>query len=364
MKPLSMMNFIRGSIRKILPLTITLCLAVSLLYFLSMINSQLKGQIQEVNLNTLENVSMLFGRGTTLTSEDIDRLNNEKIKQWYKVKVYDVTYNMALGGYTSALVAMVAEDDMVQLMEHQNVKLIQGEIPRRPNEIIIHRKMAANKDVTIGTIIEKDSKGWRNDEELTVVGFFEGHGVFGLGVEDRNKIEDSLFQSIFLIPIEGELEGMNEYIEKNFSSSYQITTRGMAANWLKKFQGPMDGIMVLIGIVLVFVLSVLLGNISMIQYSQRTKEFELLHAIGYTKKYISYKILKEIGVSTIIGYIVGIIIAILVGWIVNICFWAEKAMDMPLIQFKSIVTMLIVPIIITLSSMIAPVKMLRFKDII
>jgi len=364
MKPLSMVNFIKGSVRKILPLTITLCLAVALLYFLSLVKSQLEGQVREVNITTLENISLISGRGTPLTDEDIKKLDNENIREWYEVKLFGTSYNMALGGITSTLITMAEKDDILELLQHQKAKLVEGAMPQRPMEVILHRKMAANKGVTIGTIIEKDSEGWQIEEDIKVVGLIEGPGVFALGARYSNNLQDGFPLSICTVPFEGRLYEMNEYIERSFSSKYQIDNLSAAKGWFGKMQGPMNGIMFLIGIVLVFVLSVLLGNISMIQYTQRRKEFELLHAIGYTKKYIVLKMLKEIGISSTIGYVGGIVLAIIVALIMNICIWSDKGMDMPLIDFGHMSVVFIVPLIITLTSMIAPLKMLKFRDII
>ena len=101
----------------------------------------------------------------------------------------------------------------------------------------------------------------------------------------------------------------------------------------------------------------------MIQYTLRSKEFELLHALGFSRKYLQVKVFKEIGSSSLLGYIAGIILAIIAGWLVNVCVLSESAMEMQLLQVENILWVLFVPLLVTLFGMISPLKLLKFKDI-
>lgn len=365
MKPLSALSFIKGSFSKLLPMVTTVCLAVAILYFMSMFTEQLDTQVNETNTYPLKNMSIVLGGKTGISNDEMQSIiNNIGDNKSFLIDLFDVSYN-SIVGKTGAYIVMSQQKDIMSIMNLQNHKLLEGELPQKPMEVILHKKLALNYGLKVGSVVKKETKGWYINKDVKVVGIFEGKGVTGIGMVEENLLKiGNPYISLAIGGDENSMITTNKYIEKNFSSKFQILTLSTMESFMDNFNSPISAIKLFVGIVLVGVIGVFLVNITTIQYSLRRKELELLHAIGYTRKYIIKKALKEIGIAAVIGYFCGIILAVLLGWGINICFLSEKGLDMPLILPSSMITMLLVPFAITLFSMLAPLKLTRFRDLV
>lgn len=365
MKPLSVFMFIKGSIKKILPVVITVSLAVAILYFMSMFTNQLDSQICEVDFYPMKHMSVITGDRSGISVADIENLEkNIGSNKMFPASMWYVDY-YSIVGKTGTYVIMLKEKDITTLMNIQKLKLTKGRLPKNKHEILLHERLAANRRIKLETIIDKKNKGWYIDEDLKVVGFFSGESVMGIGYGSEELIRpDMPWGSIIIGGDRTSLNTTNKYIEENLAEKYSSYTLNISKNTMDRFSAPMNTMKLFIGIILVLVIGIFLTNITTIQYTLRRKELELLHAIGYTRRYIIFKGLKEIGIASIIGYVVGIIFAILIGWGINIYFLYEKGLGMPLLITKSLVIMLLVPFAITAFSLIAPLKLTKFRDIV
>lgn len=362
MRPLSVFMFIKGSVKKILPVVITVCLAVSILYFLSMFTRQLDEQVNEVSLYPVKNMSMITGDRSGISASDIENIKkNIGDENVYFCDSWNADY-YSIVGKTGTQLLMFSLEDIPVIMDIQNLKLTQGHLPQNKNEIVLHKKLAANRGIKLGAVISKKDKGWYINDDMKVVGLFEGESVIGIGYE--GPLEPGMpWGSVIIDGDKASLVAANKYIEANLAGKYSVNTVNTVRKMLENFNAPMNTMKLFIGFVLVLVVGIFLSNIITIQYTLRKKELELLHAIGYTKKYIILKGFKEIGIASIIGYLAGITLAVLIGWGINIYFLDAKGLSMTLLSGRSILTMFIVPIAITTLSMTAPVKLTKFRDI-
>lgn len=364
MRPLSVFAFIKGNIPKLLPMVITVCLAVTVLYFMAMFTEQINTGVKEVSIYPLEKMSIIQGDKSGISKEDINSLTkniwNSKI---FAVDCLFVTYHNIVG-YTSAVAIMSQQKDIESLMKIQGFSLIGGKLPIKPLEIVIHKKLAKDYGLNVGSIIKKDSKGWNTDKDLKVAGIFDGKAVTAIGVDDNSSlIAGNPHVSLIIAGNQSSLQIANNFIEKNLSNKYSTLTIKSEQDFIVKFNGPIKALELFIGLVLLSVIGVFLSNITSIQYSLRKKELELLNAIGYTRKYIIKKSLKEIGIAAGLGYISGIMIAIILGWVINICILNDKGMNFTLFLGDSMLYTLIVPLGIILFSIRAPLKLTRFRDL-
>lgn len=364
MRPLSIFKFIRGSVVKILPMAVTVCLAVTVLYFMSAFVKQLDNQINETSLYPLKNMSIIFGGNSGIKQEDVDKLNSnfEKTEYFFAQCIDIMVYNAV--GNTSTILIMTENRNISSVMDMQNIKLIEGKMPEQPMEVIMHKRLAANHGLQVGSVIKKGQKGWRISDEIKVAGLFDGAAVYAMGIVESDTLKPGIPGIAAVVAAEDEhMADANSFIEENFASKYNLYTSGMVKKLLKNFSGPMNALKSFVGVVLVLVMGVFLANITTIQYSVRKKELELLHAIGYTRKYIIKKALTEIGIAGLIGYIFGVALAVAICWVINVSSWNERGLSLPLLSLDIILSMLLVPVFITLFSIIAPVRMTKFRDI-
>lgn len=367
MKPLSIFRFIKGSIKKILPLAITVCLAVSLLYFLSLIKSQLFTQLDNTTLKVIENSALVGDKQKGISQKDFNDIKENKyVRTAIPCLMDDIVIELVLGKGTSTSSAIfyVQKDDVDTLMKLRNAKLSEGELPKNRREILIHDVIAKQKNIKVGDVVKAGTKDIMSKEDVTVSGIIKADAYLCVGVEDTQNLDISKGNiTAYVIGNEGTNNGLDQYIKENYSKEYFTTSPTEVQKYINNSTSSLNAVSVIILILLIVVIGVLLANISMIQYGSRQKEFELLHAIGFTKKRIGLKIVEELITYSIIGYIAGILLAILGAWLLNVCYWSDKGLDMPLIVIPNMVSTLILPIGVTLFGLIAPFKILKFKDI-
>ncbi|MBC8061659.1 MAG: ABC transporter permease [Clostridiaceae bacterium] len=368
MKPLSILKFIRGSGGKLFSLAISVTLAVTLLYFLSIIISHVVNQNVELNVNPLLNMSVISGTDVEVSKEhldkDLDKLKgNKDIKGWYitsfkyiDLKTHSSSNNMFL--------FQLPIKDITTMMKWQKLKLTEGKIPENQGEVVLHKKLAANYSLRINDLVKKSTNGWNLNNDIKVVGIFEGPAIMGFEyVEENSLMLGNTDISVITLAADKDVTAMNRFIIENFGNRYEIRTIDMVKKIISEKNKNINFIIIFIGVIVVIVLSVLLGNICMIQYTQRSKEFELLYAIGYTKKYIAIKVFKEIGICTLLGYFVGLLLAMVIGWLMNIFLLDENLLGMSIVNVNNLLWILLVPILVTFSGMITPMEILKFRDI-
>lgn len=372
MKPLSTVKFIKGSMGKVLPLAITAALAVGLLYFASILVNHLAADKYEINVSWLSNMSVVsdgdptmnMRKGSGIAAEDEAALRAcGYVKDLFAANLWSVDYK-TITDSSSLYIVMLHSRDVAAAMQWQKLKLAEGALPANPYEIVLQRKLAANLGLKVGSIVKKDTAGWRIGADVKVVGIADGPALMGLGAGHEGCLKDGAPGVGLVAFTGGESVGrMNGFIQRDLSRKYNTLTLGLAKPSVDKIAQAFNLVSIFIGVIIVSALSVLLGNITLMQYTQRIKEFELMNAVGFTRKHITVKVLKELGVSNILGYMAGIGLAVLAGWLMNVYLLGDKFQEMTLINGAGMAWMLLVPLFITAFGMIAPLKMIRFKDI-
>lgn len=365
MKPLSIIKFVKGSLGKILPLAVTVSLSVGLMYFFLMITDQLIGNNQVFDVIPFSNMSILGGNhGTVSETEkesDLQKLkDNQDIKAWYFTNTWSIDYKTPSNTH-AILLLLLPEQDILSVLKWQKLKLSEGVIPKNRMEILVHKNVAEKYGLSVGSVIKRETVGWHIGEDVKIVGIIDGAAIITLGVENISRIKEQNL-SVLTLSDNEHMRAMNQFLDEQYGHKYDLMTLERANKEVAKTKKSIEGVMIFIGIIMVIALSVLLGNICMIQYAQRSHEFELLHALGYTRKYIAYKVLGEIGSSNVIGYFLGIISGIALGWLVNISLFNDASANMPLIQMKNMLLIFAIPLIVTISGMLAPLKMLKIRN--
>lgn len=362
MRPLSTLKFVKSSLGKVLPLAITLSLSVMLLYFFLMMTDQLVNNDQTLDVNPFLNMSIISGTGDTISEEqkalDYNKLlENQWIAYHSFANIQSIDFKTPSKMHTMLLV-MIPSNNIETIMKWQKVTLSEGTLPKMPDEILLHEKLAKSYHLKVGDLIPPTLDGWHIKRNLKVTGIASGPAVINLGIE-KEEILMSGNLCVITLAKDNFVTAMNQELEKCFGNRYELMTLQRGQEELNESRKSILLIMTFIGILIILALSVLLGNISMIQYSQRTKEFEILFAIGYTKKQIAWKVLREIFSSNLLGYFIGLILGIIIGWLTNIYLFIDPNDYMKLWNIENILLTLLIPIMVTFTGFIAPMKLLR-----
>lgn len=373
MKPLSFFKFLKGSFGKVLPLAITGMLAVGLFYFAVIVNSYMNADKNEMHLSWLKKASFvtdndptmkMLRKGNGIAPADAEALRSlAEVKDLFGATLWSVNYQ-TISDNASLFLVMLDAGNVAPVMRDDQLTLAEGTMPANPGEIVLQRLLAANFGLKVGSVVSQNTPGWHIGMDLKVVGIANGPALIGIGeIHPSCAAIGNPGVGLVAFPNGASLKSMNQFIVSDLGRKYSVFTLGMAEPDVDKVAQSNDFIVILIGAILVIALGVLLENITMIQYAQRAKEFELMHAVGYTKRAIAGKILRELGASNLIGYAAGIGAGVLGGWLMNVYLLEDTYRHMPLVNFGAMQCLLLVPLFITAIGMLAPRKLQRFQEI-
>ena len=365
MRPLSAIKYIRSCIGKLLPIIITVCLGVAIMYFMVMFVAQLGKSVNIMGLYPYENASMVWGGEKGIDDSDSKKIidySKSKGAPTFIVDGYSISYRIIVGK-TGGTVLMVDKEDINDIISKLKLTLSEGSLPQKHGEILLDERLAKNYGLSVGSVVNKNTDGWYINMDLKIAGIYTGKAAMGIGILDKQYLNlGDPYVSLAITGPTESMEDINNYIDQ-FSSKYTVNTFQSESKMLDKLNGPITAMELFCGGILVCVIGIFIANITSIQYTVRKKELELLHAIGYSRGYIVMKSFKEMSIAALIGYVLGVGVAILIGWIMNIYMLEENGTAMTLILPKDIIMMLIIPLCLSLFSMLAPIRLTKFKEL-
>ncbi len=368
MKPLSNLKFLIGSLRKVIPFATTVCLAVTLLYLLSLIKIQLFDQLDSANLNLMNHTAYVGSELKGMSQAEFDELRNNPLVD----RVIPVTedYFMAelvlgKGTNTSNQIFYVSEANLNKMVENYRIKLIDGTLPKNRKEVLLHEVIAKQNHIKAGDTIKQGETNIKPKTDIKVTGIIKSDAYINVGLESEENLNPGANNvTAIVIAKAGGQEALDHFLETQYASKYNVNTAVIIKEFIRNSISTLNVMLILIGVLMVVVIGVLLGNISLILYENRKKEFELLHAVGYTKRRLGFKILIEMLSCSMVGYVLGILISMTAAYVINVCYWSDKGLDMPILSPGSMLSVLILPVAVTALSLFNPLKILKFRDIL
>lgn len=312
-RPLAAATYLLRNSGKTLPLIGVIMLAVMLIGgIVAMINS-ITFSIQTIYLYS-SNFLAVSPRGDP---ELTPKLKNEVLRN----TPVDIVRVMELRGASTQVnsivgkwpffVAGMKRPDLEYWLKRLNVKGIRGRLPEKGKpEMIVSEPVARNLGLTIGsTVLRPDKQESYSPNPVKVVGIVdtdkwtmvtdynyiaENHFppidnllFFAKNRQDQIKLDDWAFEHF-----EGERVQLWAYREIDEQTRTMFKTLFMILN-------------VVIGL-LVIVITVMMGMLINIYQTQRLVEFGLLQALGYTKRQLLKRVLKESAVVVVLGWVLGI----------------------------------------------------------
>lgn len=364
MRPLSTLIYFKRCFSKVFPVVTTVALSVMALYFMAMFVSQLNETIREASVYGYKRASLIVSGKNGFSKQDMEKVKSiSKDLGVYTVILGGVSHKSIIGT-TSTDLLFSNKEEALEIFKHMGCKLLEGKLPDAPNDIVIQKKIAKAYGLKPGDKVIKGRENWYLEEDVTVTGIYSGNTVMGIGVTTGEKVlKGSPFTSFYICGTREQLNGIDQQLISEFAKVYRVYTYDNQIANLKRFSVPMSAMKLFLGVILVITIGVFLANITSVQYANRKKELQLLHAIGYTRKQIIMKSLKEISLASVSGYFVGLLLTIILALILNLLFLSEVGSSLPILLPVSMLTVGLVPISIILFGMLAPIQHTRFRDI-
>jgi Predicted permease. len=121
---------------------------------------------------------------------------------------------------------------------------------------------------------------------------------------------------------------------------------------------------VIILVIVIFVLTVTIGNINYIHFYDRSPEFSLLQAIGYEKKYIIGRIFVEMSIILFGGFIIGAALSLAGGYLFNLLYCYPIGTPVTIVSKGYFLITFTIPIFVTTFSLLPMLKFLNKMDCI
>lgn len=366
--PLSPWNYFKNNKKRAIPVVASIILAITFTYMgLIIFNSAFMSE-DIVVLNKYKTYSLITPKneGDKLSDSLINDLENDiSTEKLIPINSQYTYYYNVLGGNMFAYVYTMKKDDVKFMMDRLNLKLKSGRLPETSEEIVLDYRLAANKSLKLGDKIgnEIDKK-----EVLIgnykIVGLIEGNSMVSFSITDEKYQNLNLNSNVILIHKPENLKESNDSLKKlseKFTSA-KFTTFTRVKTEIDKDDALGRTIINLIEFILLLVITLTVGNSTYVHFYQRKKEFGILYAVGYSRKEVIKKIFNELLFLNILSSILGLLMAFILMLILSILIFEPKGIPLKLVDIKTILQCLIIPIFIFIFSLVPISRMLKKLD--
>jgi hypothetical protein len=270
---------------------------------------------------------------------------------------------------TQTALYAVSEEDLSYLMDRFGLRLIQGRLPQpHTNEVVISEALALNRDLQIGDSIgnpvyERDSF----PIEMTIVGLLETEGMWMgfASLEYLQSHELTADYSILLLvaPVAGNKAALDAWLLDNVDSSATVVWT-YDKEWHRFQQHRVGGLLVL-GVVLslvAIIAAVALAVLNTIFFSQRRDEFGVLHAVGRSQSWLTWRAGREMLVTTTAAWLVGAALCVGVVLYLQLAVYVPRGLSMDLTSVAPWLFTLPIPLAVVAGSVGTTGWMLKRLD--
>jgi putative ABC transport system permease protein len=361
LKPLSELNYIRNNIRKLFPQIITVMLGVFLVYFVCIIGGGIKFPLDDIN-KPYEKLSIIHLPNEKSSSEKIyNELNSNKDveKVIYGNAGYRTQVKMIIESCGSP-VFFTDTEDMKYLMNKYNFKLKEGKIPSASNEILVNDNYAKSYNVKLGDDFGSEvSESQYLDGKYKIVGIYQGDFIMLFGYKSLENIKNQDSLSYLVIPKEGKLDNINRTLKTYKSDKIVIENIDTYSDEINTFNNMFTGFAIIILLATALSITSTIGNLNYVHFYQRLGEFALLEALGYSKSKIKFKLIKELTIIIVTGFVLGILSGMFGGFIFNTVYCEPKGVPVEVINLWYILICLFIPVLVPIFSLRPITKFLK-----
>ncbi len=275
-----------------------------------------------------------------------------------------------------AWIILLKPKDIKPVMNSSQLTLIRGRLPTPgTHEIALHWKIAAYRGLKIGNYCDKDSKfGYRPfirvfsrllPGDCKLVGLLDGDSVVGFSDLDTYNNDLHLSQgdaSWLVIPKKGQLASAKSYLAKCIQKDKELHTSTVYENTQFNITNYTVMLLNIFYLVITSVITLCVSCLFYIYFYQRRPEFGLLEALGHTRQMIIGKAFLEIIVINLLGFVCGLISALLCGWALNRFMLMEQGVPLLLWDQSYIFKLLSTLLFITFISLLPIWRMLKKID--
>jgi putative ABC transport system permease protein len=376
MKPFTAFKFFVENKKKGMMTFIVIILTVCAVSLITGLIRSVFDTANDVNLKMFESISFFHAADIVegLPQDVVDSVKaDDSVREMLPAN--DLSYTsmkLTIGGNMS--IPVIFTEYAAEYMNFTGNTLTEGRLPDSSAfEIAVHWRIMNNKGWKLGDEIGSDID---EDEFLKgkyeVVGILDGPSVTIVGGTSKQMLDYKkigLFQNglpfgYVVIPENGRLETLNRLLGGFDKNEITIYTYDSLKTLLDEILSGLSSLLTLLIIIVVFILSVSIGALMYLIYSQRSSEFGILAAMGYRRSFIRNLIVREVFSLNLFSWIIGILLAVGLVALLNGTVYTSKGLPLTLISTYSVVYTLIIPLMVAVFSLLPILRKLRRQDAI
>jgi ABC-type antimicrobial peptide transport system permease subunit len=218
---------------------------------------------------------------------------------------------------------------MQRIIDLCDVRLKEGRLLKaRTNEFVLSEEIANARGLKIGDKIGSpvNEMDWM-PTEFVLVGILEGDirlGFVSYEFIRNHELYRPRKVGFIIIPKEGRKEEMDSFLENSIASKrVSVKTHNLLIKELKRMMQNLYLIVGFLDFIITTVISISIGLLNYIYFSQRLEEFGILHALGYSKWALIRRAIMETVTLVIIAWVIGILLSL------GISLWAREKIYEP-----------------------------------
>ncbi|MDY7078990.1 MAG: ABC transporter permease [Chloroflexota bacterium] len=245
------------------------------------------------------------------------------------------------------------EEDVPYVLERCEATLKEGQMLQpRTNGILLSKKVAAALDLQVGDTIHSSVNPdlYSNvDAPLEVIGILESDlrlAIYSYEyIESHELYHDRIPHTALVVAQEGREAVVDDFLRDEIQATRTIvlTLKWLAERMTEEYLKS-GLLLVPIIIIVTIVITLVIGVVNRIALIRRLPEFGLLHAAGYSKKWLTRRLTWETGALAAAGWVLGIGLSWLSLYVVKLAVFAPRGHDLTVIAWTPAVLAIPIPL--------------------
>ena len=267
----------------------------------------------------------------------------------------DVTidYPSLVGAEYDFRLLALQEDDIPTIMTQSGLVLKEGRLLKSStSEVMLSEEIATTLDLKVGDRIGQAIHNDRYENiiaPMEVVGILSGDVRIGLisyeYLSSHELYHDQASFGAVVIAQGGSETAVDQFLVDEIQSKRtRVNTFGLLNEELAEAYRTLYLILGPISAMVAIVISLVIGIANRIAFTQRLPEFGILHANGYSKRWLTRRLTLETSVLAGIGWVIGIGLSWLALYVLKLVVYAPQGYDLQVIQWTLVPFVALIPI--------------------
>lgn len=357
MKPLSLINYMGYSLKQVLPQVLLLSLKIGLFIFLCSIGfAVIYGLNKDSQTIMNDYVTITFDEevGEARRDEVINDLKQtEGYKDDYKGTVVDAGLCKLIMFNSFCWQFQVEPDEYDTVLNYNNAELIKGNLPTQKDQIMISAQMSRSLNKEIGDTLGNKELLAR---QYTITGIYDGEYNIYISYGSESELQNHIFRV--------DSDKLNQFYDK--IESYEGVSLVSNKDEINDIIDNIFYLLRIVGIVILLItaieVTISVSNLNRVYFAERSSEFALLRAVGYSNQFILKRTQKELFLFMIVGLFGGILLGQLIMTLFYYLYCFDKGIPYRIFEPGIIVLSLFLSVIIFIFSYFPTKKQLKNID--